>query len=95
MGVEAPARTLPLGFRENAAGLVVPEALSREREVWTKDEWRLLERAVKLLGARQMRVYFGCPDDRCRSGPIQRFRLPDGSIALRCAHRDRVLTKAV
>lgn len=84
----------PAGFRENVTGLLVPEELSREREVWTRDEWRTLERAMKLLERRQIHVFMRCNRPACQKTPMERLRNPDGGITLRCQHRDRVtLTK--
>lgn len=83
----------PTGFRAHASGLMVPDELSREREVWSKDEWNVLERATKLLASRGMTVFFGCSDPRCRQAPIERLRRTDGGITLRCAHKDREFRK--
>ncbi len=81
-------------FRQHASGLYVPEAVSRVREVWTPDEWKALERVTKLLDERKIRVYLGCRETaECRNTPLERFRMPDGSISLRCAHKDRVMVK--
>jgi hypothetical protein len=77
------------GFREHASGLLVPSDISRVREVWTRDEWKLLERAAKLLTARGVELFLGCPEPGCKSAPIQRVRRADGGMTLRCAHKDR------
>lgn len=76
-------------FREHASGLYVPEPLSRTREVWTRDEWKTIDRAVRMLESRGVTVYFGCPEPTCTTAPIARVRRPDGGITLRCAHKDR------
>lgn len=81
-------------FRAHASGLLVPEEHSREREVWTKDEARLLERAMKLLQSRHLDLFMGCDEPTCKKQPMERIRSLDGGLILRCAHRDRVLTRA-
>ena len=82
-------------FRPTASGLLVPQELSRVREVWTKDEVRLLDRVRLLLVRHQIDLYLGCQDRDCRKqGPIERFRTIDGGMTLRCAHKDRVLQGA-
>lgn len=81
------------GFREHASGLMVPEEISRACEVWTRDEFRLLERATKLLERRGIDFYMGCQQCR-KDGPIEAIRQPDGSVVFRCAHKDRVMQKA-
>ena len=86
--------TISPGFaRHDGSGLFVPEELKRAREVWTYDEWRVLERATKLLDSRGMQVYFGCPEPQCRERPMERIRNLDGGITLRCAHKDRVVVR--
>lgn len=82
-------------FREHASGLIVPEELSRERQVWTKQEAALLDRTVKLLGSRGLLVMFRCTHERCKqAGPITRTRGNGGEMILQCAHCDRVFTRA-
>lgn len=80
-------------FREHASGLIVPAELSREREVWSKDEYRTLERATRLLTSRGVSLFMGCDDPKCKNTPIERLRNPDGGITLRCFHKDRVVVK--
>lgn len=82
------------GFRTHASGLIVPEEHSRQREVFTRDEVRLIERAVKLLASRSVAVFFGCEEDTCRKSPIERIRHSDGGLILRCNHKDRVLMRS-
>lgn len=74
------------GVRQAASGLYVPEALSREREVWTQDERRLLDRVGKLTAKRGLMMVLIC--DECRQ-PTEKIRRDDGSYTLRCDHRDR------
>lgn len=88
-----PAK-LPHGYRPNASGLIVPEAVSREREVWTKDEWRLIQRATKFLRTKGVQVFFRCEQPACQGKPMNRTRQADGAIVMQCDHKDRVLTEA-
>ncbi len=81
-------------LRQTASGLYVPEAQSRVRQVWTKDEARLLERATKLCEGHGVRVYLGCTTPGCQASPIARVRLADGGISLQCDHADRLLPRS-
>lgn len=80
------------GFRPHASGLYVPEEVSREREVWTRDEWKTIERATKLLTGRSVEIFMRCSHTRaCAAAPMERLRRPDGGIEIRCAHKTRVI----
>lgn len=82
---------MPHGFRRSVGtGLIVPEEHSRQREVWSKDDLRLLDRATKMLASYGMEIFLGCKEPACKAaGPIERHRRNDGGITLRCAHKDR------
>ena len=81
------------GFaRHEGSGLYVPEEHKRARETWTYDEWRVLERATKLLDARGVRMYLKCDETGCEA-PMERIRSLDGGITLRCGHKDRVVVR--
>ena len=83
-------------FVEHASGLLVPPAHQRRREVWTRDEWKLLDRTAKLLAARHVKLQLACESPDCAREPIQRLRDPaDGSITLRCRCTDRVLQRVI
>lgn len=87
-------RDAPAGFRRSlASGLIVPEEISRAREVWTYQEWRALEKATTLLASRGVQVLMRCSHPECQQAPMERLRRPDGGITLRCAHKDREFTK--
>jgi hypothetical protein len=87
---------MPHGFRHATnSGLLVPEELSRERQVMTWQEWRDLERVTKSLAARGVVIHLQCLDPRCQREPITRVRTPEGGISFRCAHADRVYTKTI
>src|SRR5205807_1921718 len=90
MGVQAtPA------FRAHASGLIVPEALSRIREVITKDEWKALSKAIqKVLGPRRIKFLFFCDHEGCSAPRVERIRTADGFV-LRCGCRDRVYSPSV
>lgn len=77
----------PHGFKPHASGLLVPEPISREREVWTRDEYKTINRALKLLASRKVEVFLGCP--QCKAAPIEKIKRNDGGLTLRCAHKDR------
>lgn len=86
---------VPVGFhRSSATGLLLPDDIAREREVWTRDEARLLERATRLLEARGLALYLRCAYPDCVQTPIERFRHGDGGLVLRCAHKDRILSRS-
>lgn len=88
------AAPLPPGFRPSVdSGLILPEEQSRERQVWTRDEWRLLERATKMLKSHGLAVQLVCEHDACKGAALEPRRLRDGSFRLRCPHADRVLVK--
>ena len=81
------------GFATHPSGLLVPEELKRERESWTYQDWKVLERATRLLSSRGLNLWLGCLDERCQSTPLERIRNLDGGVTLRCAHKDRVVTR--
>jgi len=81
------------GFRPHASGLIVPDALSRERIVCTHEDWKRIDRALDVLNRLGIRMQFRCErGDRC--SPIVKASTPDGGTVLRCDHADRVFTKA-
>ncbi len=82
------------GFAPHASGLLVPEEFKRQREVWTREELRTIDKATTLLESRGVLVYLGCSDPACRQGgPLERIRSLDGGITYRCQHKDRVFVK--
>ena len=83
----------PPPFRQHASGLYVPEDVSRAREVWTREELRLVDRATKLLTSRGMAVMFACTDTKCENVKIERVQGLAGDYILRCAHKDRVFQR--
>lgn len=89
------ADPLPSGFRANAVGLLVPEDISREREVWTKADYRILERATKLLQTRGIQIFLRCNNPDCQKLPMTRRRMPDGGLAITCGHKDRIVVNGL
>ncbi len=77
----------------NGPGLYVPEPESRARQVWTRDDWKILNRAQKLLQESGVSMILKCDCPSCATAPIEKIMTPDGFI-LRCGHADRVFTKA-
>lgn len=89
-----PQLDAPAGFRRSvASGLILPEEISRKREVWTYQEWRTIDKATKLLAERGIQVLMRCSRPECQDKPMERIRRHDGGITLRCNHVDREYTK--
>lgn len=84
---------VPAGFREDiggGSGLIVPEALSRTREVVSEDEWRLLTRCTTAFKHYNLRFVFVCNQCASPDTPfMKRIRTAYGFI-LQCPHRDLV-----
>lgn len=76
-------------FQEHASGLLVPREHAKAREVWTKAEWKTLERATKLLESRNIQVFLRCNQPACQKDPMARVRRRDGGISLECHHKAR------
>ena len=82
------------GFALHGSGLFVPEELKRQREVWSLQEFKALDKVTQWLEARGVRVFLGCADPDCnKAGPMDRIRSLDGGITYRCPHKDRVVMK--
>lgn len=85
---------VPEGFHPSASGLVVPEDLARDREVWTRDEWRLVDRVLKLMRSRNLAVVLHCNDQRCKGAEIT--VLPAGAgFRWQCDHKTRVFNRQI
>lgn len=81
-------------FRQHASGLYVPEEHSRQRIVWTREDYKLIDRAVKFLEREGITVYFQCrATTECANTAMERIRAQDGGILLRCAHAERVVNR--
>jgi hypothetical protein len=86
---------LEAGWRATPSGLMVPEALPRAREVWPWADVRDLNKVIKTLGARGITLLLRCEHAGCAGTPMERIVNPDGGFTLRCAHLDRVFTRAI
>lgn len=89
-GVPAPA-----GFRENNAGILVPEALSRDQETWTDEEAKIVERATRIVNARGWFLTFTCPHERCRAQPVVEGHQVAGGQVLQCQHKTVTVLKPI
>jgi hypothetical protein len=77
-------------FREHASGLIVPADISREREIWTKAEWKALDKVTAFLASKRIAVFLGCEHDDCKADRrLERVRRPDGGVTLQCGHKER------
>lgn len=85
----------PSGFRPSSElpSLLVPDDVSRTRQVWTRDEWKVIDRAIGLLKARRIRTEMFCEEDHCHGRTIEAARLSGRAIRLRCDCTDRMFTR--
>lgn len=80
---------LPSGYRPNPSGLIVPDEVSRIREVVTAEEWALVSRVVdKVCRPRNMKFVWLCNDAKCQGDQkiMRRVRTANGWY-LECGHR--------
>lgn len=82
------------GYSPHASGLLVPDELARVRQVWTRDEWKTLNRATDLLNRKGIKALLKCEHPGCETSPVEKLRRGDGGFILRCAHADRIFQKA-
>lgn len=89
-------RDAPQGFHPSASGsgLVVPEELARERETWTRDEWRLIDRLMKIMRSRNLAVTLHCNDERCKGAEIEVLQGGAG-FSWQCKHKTRVFHRQI
>lgn len=85
--------TLTVTFREHESGLYVPDEVSRTREVWTKQEVRLVNRTTTLLKSRGIQVMFACTSKQCADTAITRVPGLTGDFVLRCECKDRIFQR--
>jgi hypothetical protein len=62
----------------------------RTRQVWTRDEWRLITRVVAFLQGKDVAVVLGCRERACQGEPLRLIQGPHG-LVLRCKCTDRVI----
>lgn len=81
------------GLSQHASGLYVPDALARRRVVIPKEDWRVLDRAIKVFVRLEMRIAFGCKNRACPAPSVERATQVDGTPLLRCGCTDRVMLR--
>lgn len=84
-----PAAASPLGFAPHTSGLLVPESVARRREVWTREDWKVVNRAAKVLNDRHVGTLMRCRVPECPSPVLEATRELDGGLLLRCGCTDR------
>lgn len=89
-----PASAPDPAFRRHDSGLFVPADISREREVWTKADSKILDRALALLQSRHLTVLMRCDEPKCRGSKLERIKGVGTEYTLRCPHKDRIFTRA-
>lgn len=77
------------------SGLLVPEEQVRNRQVWTRDEWKQMNRASGILNGHGVAVLMRCSRPDCPDSMLRPERLADGSSVLRCGCTDRVLSRSL
>ena len=88
---QGPEPALPDGFRQTNSGLIVPEDVSREREVWTDQERMIFQKAVDLATRKGLLMVFTCPHARCAQHAQVRLLATPGGQELVCEHKRRLL----
>ena len=84
-------REIPAGFHPTADGLIVPDAVARTKETWTRDEARLVDRVLKLMRGRDLAVVLKCNTARCKGAEVTVHRdEPGDGYTWRCSCTDRV-----
>jgi hypothetical protein len=73
---------------------VVPQSITRPREVWTTDERKAIQRVLDLMNLRGLKVQFICnhPDCHENGGRITQRRSEQGEPIWECDHKTRVFT---
>ena len=82
------------GLTRRPSGLLVPEsavpAPARTREVWLREEAKLLRRLSRLLKAHHVRAVLLCDEPACREKPAITSQVePDGTTVLVCGCKAR------
>lgn len=82
------------GYVRRPSGLVVPsDTVKKTREVWTNDEYRLINRIGKLFKARGLRFSLHCDAPDCAKAPMTMERTPDGGSSLTCQCKERIFER--
>lgn len=79
----------PSGFRPTASGLIVPDEVSRVREVLTRDDWKVIDRAMKVLKSRGIAATMRCLTEGCTNVAVGHNDA--GERVISCDHRHLVL----
>ena len=84
--------TAPAGFRPSGHGsLLVPLTTERQREVWTRDERKTLDRMARLVQSRGLAWMLKCIHPGC--GGVMVRQDVAGVDTLRCDCSDRELSR--
>ncbi len=84
----------PAGFAPHPSGLIVPAAVAKRREVWTRDEWKTIDRAAGHLAAHRVTLGMRCVAEDCPAPRMAPELAPSGDLMLICGCTERVLTRA-
>lgn len=80
-------------FAEHASGLIVPQTLARRRIAIPREDWKHLDRAVKVFQRLEVAIAFQCKNKRCSDRNVVRLSQVDGTPLLRCGCTDRVMLR--
>lgn len=89
--------SLPGGFRAqgSGSGLIVPEDLSRTRQVITKAQWKTITRAIdQVCKPFNMRFVWQCNYEKCPDRIMQRRRTANGFV-LYCGCHEYIYDPAI
>lgn len=91
--VDAP---VGVGFVQTPPQVEVPTAEPPDREIWSHDEARMLNRAGQFAKRRGCSLILLCDDVRCQPDPLlRRVDVSENVFELRCAHKTRVVRRRV
>ena len=78
------------GLTRRPSGLLVPEAVARTREVWLREEGKLLRRLHKLLTSHGVKAVLLCAEPACREHPAIVSEVgEDGTTVMVCGCKRR------
>ena len=93
MGLRIHTSDLPTGYAPSPSGLALPVELTRTRETWTHDQWRLIDRASKLLASRDIKLQLVCGRPEC-DGVVSQVKGAHDPT-LQCGCKTRVFLRDV
>lgn len=82
----------PAGFRTAGSGLLVPNSVERQREVWCATDRKALDRAAKACAAHGVKMTLACQREGC-SGHLTRLDVAGVGDVIRCGCSDRILSR--